>query len=184
MDSLAIARRLFLKRLARYGATVALLTGGGQVLAGTKAALNGIRISQPSKEHTRIVFDLSSNVEYKLFSLSNPPRVVVDLKRTREGSALSVSNKKTSLLRDLRSANKSSGDLRVVFDLKTKAKPSSFSLQPDGKLGHRLVFDLHGKNLSPKPIKTSQQQDHKLKKEYLIAVDAGHGGRDPGYVGK
>jgi len=184
MDSLAIARRLFLKRLARYGATVALLTGGGQVLAGTKAALNGIRISQPSKEHTRIVFDLSSNVEYKLFSLSNPPRVVVDLKRTRESSALSVSNKKTSLLRDLRSANKSSGDLRVVFDLKTKAKPSSFSLQPDGKLGHRLVFDLHGKNLSPKPIKTSQQQDHKLKKEYLIAVDAGHGGRDPGAVGK
>ena len=184
MDPLAIARRLFLKRLARYGATAALLTGGGKALAGAKTSLTGIRVSQTSEDHTRVVFDLSSGTEHKLFTLSNPPRVVIDLKGTREGSALSVSNKKTSLMRNLRSADKSSGDLRVVLDLKSKVRPRSFSLQPDGKSGHRLVVDLHGTNLSPTPIKTSQQEQRKHKKEYIIAVDAGHGGRDPGAVGK
>lgn len=184
MDPLAIARRLFLKRLARYGATAALLTGGGKVLAGTKAALTGIRVSQTSEDHTRVVFDLSSGVEHKLFTLSNPPRVVIDLKGTRESNALAVSSKKTSLMSNLRSADKSSGDLRVVLDLKNKVRPRSFSLQPDGKSGHRLVVDLHGTNLSPTPIKTSQQEQRKHKKEYIIAVDAGHGGRDPGAVGK
>ena len=184
MDPLAIARRLFLKRLARYGATAALLTGGGKVFAGAKTALTGIRVSQTSADHTRVVFDLSSGVEHKLFTLSNPPRVVIDLKGTRESNALSISNKKTSLMRNLRSADKSSGDLRVVLDLKSKVRPRSFSLQPNGKSGHRLVVDLHATNLSPTPIKTSQQEQRKRKKEYIIAVDAGHGGRDPGAVGK
>lgn len=184
MDPLAIARRLFLKRLARYGATAALLTGGGTAFAAAKTALTGIRVSQSSEEHTRVVFDLSSAVEHKLFTLSNPPRVVIDLKGTRESNAISVSNRKTSLMSNLRSADKSSGDLRVVFDLKSKVRPRSFSLQPDGKSGHRLVVDLHGTNLSPTPIKTSQEEQRKHKKEYIIAVDAGHGGRDPGAVGK
>jgi N-acetylmuramoyl-L-alanine amidase len=184
MDPLAIARRLFLKRLARYGATAALLTGGGKVFAGATATLMGIRVSQASQEHTRVVFDLSSSVEHKFFTLSNPPRVVIDLKQTRESNVLSIPNKKTNLISNMRSAAKSSGDVRVVLDLKSKVNPSIFSLQPDGKSGHRLVVDLHGSNLSPTPIKTSQQDQRKIKKDYLIAIDAGHGGRDPGAVSK
>jgi N-acetylmuramoyl-L-alanine amidase len=184
MDSLAIARRLFLKRLARYGVTAALFTGGGKVFAGSEVALTGIRISQKSEDHTRVVFDLSSGVKYKLFTLSNPPRVVVDLKGTRESNAFFISNAETNLMRTLRSANKSSGDLRVVLDLNSKVSPRSFSLQPDGSSGHRVVIDLHSSNLGPTPIKTSQREQPKRKKEYIIAVDAGHGGRDPGAVGK
>lgn len=184
MDPLAIARRLFLKRLARYGATAALMTTGGKVLAASKAALTGIRVSQTADDHTRVVFDLSSGVEHKLFTLNNPPRVVIDLKDTRESQALAISNKSTNLMHNLRSADKSSGELRVVLDLKSKVRPRSFTLQPNGKSGHRLVVDLHGTNLSPTPILTSQQEKRKHKKEYIIAVDAGHGGRDPGAVGK
>ncbi len=100
-------------RLARSGATAALLTGGGKVLAGNNVALDGIRISQTSEEHTRVVFDLSSGVEHKLFTLSNPPRVVIDLKQTRESNTFSASNKKTSLMHNMRSADKSSCDLRA-----------------------------------------------------------------------
>jgi N-acetylmuramoyl-L-alanine amidase len=184
MDSLAIARRLFLKRLARYGVSAALFTGGGKVFAGSEVALTGIRISQKSEDHTRVVFDLSSGVKYKLFTLSNPPRVVVDLKGTRESNTFFISNAETNLMRTLRSANKSSGDLRVVLDLNSKVSPRSFSLQPDGSSGHRVVIDLHSSNLGPTPIKTSQREQPKRKKEYIIAVDAGHGGRDPGAVGK
>ncbi|MFT5657987.1 MAG: N-acetylmuramoyl-L-alanine amidase [Gammaproteobacteria bacterium] len=184
MDTLATARRLFLKRLAHYGATAALLTGGGKVFAGSKAALTGIRVSQTAADHTRVVFDLSSGVEHKIFTLNNPPRVVIDLQDTRGSQALAISKKATSLMRNLRSANKKSGELRVVIDLNGKVRPRSFALQPNGEFGHRLVVDLHSTNLNPTPIKTSQQEKHELKKEYIIAVDAGHGGRDPGAVGK
>ncbi|MCP4431458.1 MAG: AMIN domain-containing protein [Gammaproteobacteria bacterium] len=184
MDRLFKARRIFLKRLARYGAGFALLTGARTGLAQSKAALTGIRISQADNDHTRIVFDLSKNIEHNIFALSEPHRIVVDLIETRTSSALISDKKSTSLLKGIRSAARATGELRVVFDLKGKVRPRSFALQPDGSSGHRLVIDLHSTNLSPTPILTSQQKRRKQKKEFIIALDPGHGGRDPGAIGK
>ena len=184
MEPLATARRLFLKRLARYGAGFALLSGSKSVLAGAKAALTGIRISQAASDHTRVVFDLSKNIKHRVFALANPNRIVVDLSDTRQSQAMAMSDKTTSLLSGVRSAKRKNGELRVVFDIKNKVRPRSFLLKPDGNAGHRLVVDLHSTNLSPTPIVTSQQQRQHKKKEFIIVLDAGHGGRDPGAVGK
>ncbi len=74
--------------------------------------------------------------------------------------------------------------MRVVLDLQGKVRPRSFELEPDGKYGHRLVVDLHATNLSPTPIKTNQQERKKVKQQFVIALDPGHGGRDPGAIGK
>ena len=63
-------------------------------------------------------------------------------------------------------------------------RPRSFELKPDGKSGHRLVVDLHATNLSPTPIKTSEQERKQHKNQFVIAIDPGHGGRDPGAIGK
>ncbi|MCP3687533.1 MAG: AMIN domain-containing protein [Gammaproteobacteria bacterium] len=152
--------------------------------AASKAALTGIRISQASSKHTRVVFDLSRGVKHHVFSLSNPNRVVVDLTQTRKSSALAVDQQTTNLLDGIRSAQRKSGELRVVFDLKNNVSPRSFVLQPDGKLGHRLVVDILADGSAPTPISTSQQQRQKQKKDYIIALDPGHGGRDPGAIGK
>jgi N-acetylmuramoyl-L-alanine amidase len=119
-----------------------------------------------------------------LFTLDNPRRIVIDLKRTRESSALVVGKQITNLMRGIRSAKRGSDTLRVVLDLKNSVRPRSFFLKPDGKSGHRLVVDLHATNLSPTPIITSQQQRQKQKKEFVIAIDPGHGGRDPGAIGR
>lgn len=184
MDPIAKARRLFLKRVTRCGLSLALLTGAKPAFASSKTALTGIRISQATDDHTRVVFDLTGDIEHNLFTLSDPHRVVIDLLDTRESSAIEVSDKATTLMRGLRSASKDGGRLRVVLDLRGKARPRSFELKPDGKSGHRLVVDLHATRLSPTPIATSQQQRNKRKKQFVIALDPGHGGRDPGAIGK
>ena len=184
MGSISTARRLFLKRISRYGISLALLGSAKPVFASSKRTLTGIRISQSADDHTRVVFDLTGDFEHDLFTLSDPPRVVVDLNDTRRSKAIDINSRSTNLLSGVRSASKDGGRLRVVIDLKGKARPRSFALKPDGKSGHRLVVDLHATNLSPTPIKTNQQARKKRKQQFVIALDPGHGGRDPGAIGK
>lgn len=178
------ARRLFLKRTTRFSIAFAFLSGHKNSIAASNSALTSIRISQASEDHTRVVFDLSRNIQHNLFVLSDPHRIVIDLSNTRASSALDVSDQTTNLMKGIRSAARDSGELRVVLDLKTKVRPRSFILQPDGESGFRLVIDLHVTNLDPTPIITSQQERRKQKKEMIIAIDPGHGGRDPGAIGR
>lgn len=178
------ARRLFIKRMTRFSIAFALLSGHKNSLAESRNALTGIRISQASDDHTRVVFDLSRNFKHDLFTLSDPHRIVIDLSNTRASRALVASTKSTNLMKGIRSAARDSGEFRVVLDLKRKVRPRSFTLQPDGVSGYRLVVDLHATNLNPTPIVTSEQERRKQKKEMIIAIDPGHGGRDPGAIGK
>ncbi len=184
MGSISAARRIFLQRVSRYGLSFALLTGAKPVFAGSTRTLTGIRISQSAEDHTRVVFDLTGDFEHNLFTLADPPRVVVDLNDTRRSDAIDISTSHTNLMSGIRSASKNGGRLRVVIDLESKARPRSFALKPDGKSGHRLVVDLHATNLSPTPIKTSQEKRTQRKQKFVIALDPGHGGRDPGAIGK
>lgn len=173
-----------MKRITRYGLSLALLTGTRPAFAKPDSTLTGIRISQSADDHTRVVFDLTDAFEHNLFTLADPHRIVIDLDNTRKSKAIDVSPRSTNLMRGLRSASKDGGRLRVVIDLNGKVRPRSFALKPDGKSGHRLVVDLHATNLDPTPIKTNQQERSKRKEQFVIALDAGHGGRDPGAIGK
>ena len=183
MSSFSTARRVFLQRLGRIGLSVALASGASPALARSRATLTGIRVSESSAEHTRVVFDLTGDIDHRLFTLDDPYRVVIDLQDTRRSDAIDVSRTQTSLMQGIRSASKDSGRLRVVLDLQGKVRPRSFELKPDGKSGHRLVVDLHATQLDPTPIKTSREQRTRQKQQYVIALDPGHGGRDPGAIG-
>jgi len=183
-DPFSTARRLFLRRITRYGLSLTLLAGSKVSHAKSKNTLTGIRVSQSSEKHTRIVFDMTGEFEHRLFTLADPHRVVIDLGNTRKSQAIAISSRTTQLMSGIRSASKGDDRLRVVIDLHGKARPRSFELKPDGISGHRLVIDLHATNLSPTPIKTSQQQRNKRKKQFVIAIDPGHGGRDPGAIGR
>ncbi len=184
MGVISTARRVFLRRATRFGLSLALFGAARPALARPSKTLTGIRISQSADDHTRVVFDLTANVEHRLFTLADPHRVVIDLHDTRKSEALAVGRTSTSLMQGMRSASKTNGRLRVVLDLHGKVRPRSFTLQPDGKSGHRLVVDLHATRLSPTPIKTKEQERLQHKQQYVIAIDPGHGGRDPGAIGK
>ncbi len=184
MNPFSTARRLFLKRMTRFSIAFGLLAGHKIGLAENSTALTGIRISQASDDFTRVVFDLSRNIEHNLFVLSDPYRIVIDLSNTRASKALDASSQTTNLMKGIRSAARDSGEYRIVLDLNRKVRPRSFTLQPDGEMGYRLVVDLHATDLNPTPILTSQQERRKQKKVMVIAIDPGHGGRDPGAIGR
>jgi|GEM_PF-2568841 len=150
--------------------------------ASQQTELTGVRVAETTPEHTRIVFDLSGQAEHDLFTLVNPSRVIIDLKGVRKSAALGSINK-TSLLSRIRSAVRTSNDLRIVLDLSGMVRPRGFMLQPNASNGHRLVIDLFATQLSPTPVVTPVDERHRKKKKILIAIDPGHGGRDSGAVG-
>lgn len=142
--------------------------------------INGIRFWQ-DPEKTRVVFDLSEKIDYKLFTLSNPSRLVVDISKSTLKTEVSKIELPQSLVGGIRSSSKQ-GDMRVVIDLKKSVTTKDFTLKPFQKYGHRLVIDLVPKDSRKKIVKTAQ--DHNAKqRDLVIAIDAGHGGEDPGAPG-
>jgi len=155
-------------------------------LAG-QAEVIGVRL-WPAPDHTRLVFDLSGPSEHSLFTLPDPDRIVIDLKNTGVRNEL-VTDLVNSPVKSIRSGGRNGTDLRIVLDTKTTMKPKSFILKPYGEYGDRLVLDLyhvkdkkHKKAVkSARPI-AKKQAKQKLR-DVVIAIDAGHGGEDPGARG-
>lgn len=147
-------------------------------LAGS--TVEGVRVWE-GPDSTRIVFDLSAPVDHSIFSLENPDRIVVDLADARLARSL-VMPESGQRIAQIRSAPRERTDLRVVFDLSEKLKPKSFLVKPNGEYGHRLVLDLEtaAPGSKPEPVKQAAVS----ARELLIAIDAGHGGEDPGALGR
>ncbi|MCB1583089.1 MAG: N-acetylmuramoyl-L-alanine amidase [Marinicella sp.] len=140
------------------------------------ATVKGMRV-WTGPDHTRAVFDLSDAADYKLFELDNPPRVVIDLDNAQLTSSLAIKNNKD--IKKVRFSNKKQ-DVRIVFDLHEKLKSKSFLLKPAGEYGHRLVVDL-SHEVEPQ-VKTVEQVTQ-ANRDVIVAIDAGHGGEDPGAIG-
>ena len=136
-------------------------------------------------DHVRLVFDADAQIDHKIFTLDNPHRVVLDLKNTRITGKLPKPEADNQFIRNLRSAVRNEHDVRVVLDLSMAVKPKSFLLKPNLQYGHRLVVDLYDKqgslaSRSSKPVKSVEDAG---QRDVIIAVDAGHGGEDPGAEG-
>ena len=155
-------------------------------LAG-QAAVDSVRM-WPAPDRTRIVFDVSGPLEHTLFVLNNPARVVVDLRDTALKSDIDRPKDSGQLLRRIRYAQRNHRDLRVVFDLRKPVRPRSFLLKPNKKYGYRLVVDLYDKGDAKeslkKSIKRAAPRDPTKLRNLIIAIDAGHGGEDPGTIGR
>jgi N-acetylmuramoyl-L-alanine amidase len=136
-------------------------------------------------DHVRLVFDADSVVQHRLFMLKDPHRLVVDLKNAQLTKDLPDLGADNRFIRQIRSAKRKQKDVRVVLDLHQAVKPKSFFLKPNRQYGHRLVIDIYAKqeaaaSVSSQPIKTIDAG----QRDVIIAVDAGHGGEDPGARGK
>jgi len=149
------------------------------------ASVEGIRVwSAP--DHTRLVFDLSDAVDHRLTGLRNPDRLVVDFEQARLNKSIDLESISNRHLIGVRYAQKDGGALRIVLDLHQEIRPRSFLLKPGEGYGHRLVLDLHdlaGSSEAPQVIKTAAT-DPSAARDLIIAVDAGHGGDDPGARGR
>lgn len=146
------------------------------VLSVQATNVEGMRV-WTGPDHTRAVFDLSADADYKLFELDNPPRVVIDLQNATLTESLTIKNNK-----DIKKVRFSSEreKVRIVLDLHQQLKSKSFLLKPAGEYGHRLVVDL---NREVKPQVKTVAEVTKANRDVIVAIDAGHGGEDPGAIG-
>ena len=146
------------------------------------ASVDEVRVWR-APDHTRVVFDLSAGVEYNLFALENPPRVVIDLRNSTMAVNLSRVDLDDSPIQAIRSAARNDRDLRVVLDLGAAVRHSGFTLGANGEFKDRLVVDLYDEN--PATVNTARtipvREDD--KRNVRVAIVAGHGGEDPGAPG-
>lgn len=159
--------------------------------------VQNVRISTAA-ENTRVVFDLSAAPEFKYFTLENPDRLVIDLSKVRAGSRLPTITGESSLIKGIRNSNNQT-NMRIVLDLTKAVKPNVFALEPAAPHGHRLVVDLpdnsavgtttatavatsNTSRTSTAPV-ASIPSPVRVARDIIIAVDAGHGGVDPGSIG-
>ncbi len=157
-----------------------LLSGMGVVHAAASDGVERIRIADGGAS-TRVVLDLKRPVSHTVFTLSNPSRVVVDLHATTIDASNIGLPGPTGIVRGVRLANRDNGDARVVLDLSAPVRPRSFSVPPDGNSGHRLVIDLEGFGAT-RVVKAAPAAER--GRDVVVAIDAGHGGKDPGATGR
>ena len=159
---------------------------------GATIDVKGIR-TWSAPDHSRVVLDIDRPVEYALFVLRDPDRVVVDLRGARLLKRVPGARPGDRLLSRIRAAQRKrvesrardgiKNDLRVVLDMKQRVRPKSFLLKPNSKYGHRLVIDVYPVGgEADRTVVRKQGADGAPKgsREVVVAVDAGHGGEDPG----
>ncbi|TVS13015.1 MAG: AMIN domain-containing protein [Wenzhouxiangella sp.] len=136
-------------------------------------------------DSTRAVLDLDRSVDYRIFTLEDPHRLVVDVQDARVEGSLPFDAETGGVISGVRHGIRNGTDLRVVFDLDGKAQPQSFVLDPAGKYGHRLVIDLtpEGAADPAERVRKSAQVARNGQRDMVVAIDAGHGGEDPGAIG-
>ncbi len=139
-----------------------------------------------SDDKLRLVFDLSGPVQYKTFSLSAPERLIIDLSGAGLSGDFSQLMLKGSGITAIRSGHFGKGDTRIVLDLAAPMQLNSFLLPPQDGQGHRLVLDLSGATQAPRQIAAEPARPVDKahpKRDIIVVVDPGHGGKDPGAVG-
>ncbi|WP_392892817.1 N-acetylmuramoyl-L-alanine amidase [Pseudomonas migulae] len=137
-----------------------------------------------SDDKLRLVFDLSGPVQYKTFSLSAPERLIIDLSGANLSGDFSQLALGNTVIRSIRSGHFGQGDTRIVLDLSGPVQLNSFLLPPQDGQGHRLVLDL--KTVVPLQIAAAPEapvDKAHPKRDIIVVVDPGHGGKDPGAVG-
>lgn len=137
-----------------------------------------------SDDKLRLVFDLSGPVQYKTFSLSTPERLIVDLRGASLSGDFSQLALGNTVIRSIRSGRFGQGDTRIVLDLSGPVQLNSFLLPPQDGQGDRLVLDLK----PSAPLNIAEATEARVDKAHprrdiIVVVDPGHGGKDPGAVG-
>lgn len=174
------------------------------------ATTEGLRLSN-STDGSRLVIDLSNEVSYKTFTLDKPHRLVIDLRQTIWSKKVVLPEFSGPLIKNIRHAQREK-TLRLVLDLTKTVKYDTHKLAPDQMHPYRLVVDLHDPNqpivpivkkpvISTPTVKVKPEKKlaevvvpskpqppvavkPKPKRDIVIAIDAGHGGKDHGATGR
>ncbi|HYL23117.1 MAG TPA: N-acetylmuramoyl-L-alanine amidase [Burkholderiales bacterium] len=179
--------------MARLAAASALF-----FLANAEAQVVASRI-WPARDYTRLTLESKGEVKFQVFSVKDPERLVLDLETEMTPALAELDGKVVAddpYIKGLRAARNRPGVVRVVLDLKTEVKPQVFTLTPIAEYGHRLVLDIYPavpvdplaalieETRKTDEMRKERNEQPKVARLATIVIDAGHGGEDPGAVGR
>jgi N-acetylmuramoyl-L-alanine amidase len=149
------------------------------------AELRGVRLSSGA-DSAEVTLDLDEMVVAKIFTLEHPDRIVIDLTHTRHPGHLSLPAP-AGVVSALRWGPQPGGTLRVVLQMKSPLAPHSRWAGDDAR-GHQLVLTLGEAAMAPavadaRVVRPAHAPDESSR-DVIVAVDAGHGGQDPGAIGR
>jgi N-acetylmuramoyl-L-alanine amidase len=166
----------------------------------------------PAQEYTRLIIESSAPVAHQMMLLKDPRRLVLDLEGVEPDGELAQLAQRLHPddphIQSIRVARYKPGVVRIVLDLKEELQPQLFALMPVAEYGHRLVLDLYpltppdplmalldgeakrgesdgrdapaGNPEPPARAKAGQAS----RRPIIVALDPGHGGEDPGAIGR
>ena len=149
------------------------------------AQVKDIRVGQQPGS-TRLVFELDQSTGHRMFPLSNPDRIVLDVSDSSitEEVVSSLKALSSDVLIRVRYAKRENG-MRFVLDLNQKVKAKSTELSASGEYGPRILVELeHGNQNNQAKVVKSLASISDEKRDIVVVIDPGHGGKDPGALGQ
>jgi len=144
------------------------------------ATVENLRV-WPAPDHTRLVLDMSGPSENDFFTLEGP-RLVIDIKHSSFRADLDSIDLSNTPIKSIRTGT--NGDrLRIVLDMKEAVNTNFFALKETGDKNDRLVLDMMYLGERAKPKVVLEDPTTNGRRDIVIAIDAGHGGEDPGAPG-
>lgn len=140
-------------------------------------------------DHSRLVFDMDKRSKFKVFTLDNPGRVVIDLDDAKLRATIPGAGKTGQFIAQIRKGSPDGSKTRLVFDLNKPVRYFVKLFKPSDGFAYRLVVDFYHQNYdpdkkteeSPAPDRTAPRDPNR---EILVMIDPGHGGEDSGARGK
>ncbi|PID44591.1 MAG: N-acetylmuramoyl-L-alanine amidase [Proteobacteria bacterium] len=181
-------RRSFILRLVKsISAVGAALYAPSAFAKSSQALVKSVAIRDGRKQQ-RVVIELDKSVEHKLFTLSSPDRVVLDLKKARTAGNVKLNpGRPKTLISRLRYAPRNGNDLRIVLDMAAKSKAKTKFTKVGGKYKLEILLDNKQAAVAAKPaskkVASRKSTGRSKQRTFVIAIDPGHGGKDPGAVG-
>jgi N-acetylmuramoyl-L-alanine amidase len=173
-------------RKAFHSLAIGLLLSGWQIGFAATAELRKVEIAN-APQGAQVTLVLSSATSQKSFKLHGPDREVIDLRHTRRARGLRLPSA-DGLVTDLHMGVQPGGTLRLVIGMKGPMSANTTWLPGEGKGSARLVITL-GQFVASEPssgplkIARAAHAPGNSYRDVVIAVDAGHGGQDPGAIG-
>lgn len=170
-------------------------TGKAQSSARNPANIREIRMWH-APERSRIVFDMDRPVAFpKVFTLKEPHRIVLDLTHAHIKATMPKGARTGQFIHRIRYGEQEDGITRLVFDVAKPLRYRILRVPPNGPYQYRLIVDFSVRDKpipkfttttpkTPAPKTPAQTRVRKPKSELVILIDPGHGGEDPGAVGK
>ncbi len=201
--------RLFSRRRLLQGAGAMWLLSVSPLGFAATSQVIAVRV-WPASAYTRVTLESSRELKYRQFALSNPERVVVDIEGVQLNSVLkgldNLIRADDPYIKSARVGQFDPQTVRLVFELRQNVSPHMFALAPVAEFKDRLVMDLYPANAANEqdPLmalledynkgtldKQSVQQNQGPQpgragrdRPVVIMLDPGHGGEDPGAIGK